>query len=349
MKMTTDHDVGVTGRNACTYMRSGMRPLSPSFSYREATEAMIEPISPKSANRRSLGLDENTYNFLIGKSFESTKQIGSCPYCRLGSSVEHECPALPARIDSREQLRDLSTQTQSETNERNLNAHGVITISPGESYCPNQIMVEGWLYKKGSGNDYMGSRGWKARWGRLCMAQRVGDGSNGNNQVPLLLLYWFPTSSTVSTAIMLDSTVVLGKDLEDKTKWNPYRFEVRHASTKENATLSSTRTFAAPKPARDAWVYAISQALLTHAKAKDRYQKQQQLATSNNFITRRNNLPKPHREAPPRLQQQKDHGSSGQSASVSQLEALPPALDVRFAMTKRFNDIHVSKSAATGR
>ena len=92
-------------------------------------------------------------------------------------------------------------------------------------------------------------------------------------RVPMLLLYWFPSSQKVSTAIVLESTVVMNIDLDDKSKWNPYRFEVRHTGAmQENGSMD--RFFAAPPEARDAWVYAISQALLEYAKAKDKARKE---------------------------------------------------------------------------
>eukprot|EP00522_Entomoneis_paludosa_P018081 CAMPEP_0172444536 /NCGR_PEP_ID=MMETSP1065-20121228/4560_1 /TAXON_ID=265537 /ORGANISM="Amphiprora paludosa, Strain CCMP125" /LENGTH=383 /DNA_ID=CAMNT_0013195107 /DNA_START=94 /DNA_END=1245 /DNA_ORIENTATION=+ len=289
-----------------------LRNVSPITCYSEATEAMMEPISPRSAGPRSLGLDKQTYNLLIG-SPQQTEQIGSCPYCRMNNSVEHNCSATPPRMPL-EQGGGISNgqsfqAVKKENGETDPASLGIIATSPGEMYRPQTILAEGWLQKKGSGTDWMGSRGWKARWGRLCMAQLV-DEVTGPDQsttyrvkqqleVPLLLLYWFPASTAVSTAIILDSTVVLGVDLDDKSRWNPFRFEVRHASTKENATLSMTRTFAAPQTARDAWVYAISQALLVYAKAKDQARKKELRGARNARLIMRQNLA---------LQQQQQQG-----------------------------------------
>ena len=152
----------------------------------------------------------------------------------------------------------------------------------GAHYHITKIIVEGWIHKKGTGHDWLGSRGWKARWARLAIGYI--DGYD-NVEVPLLGISWYPTSTNHSTVIVLDSTVVLAVDLPNKDR--PHRLEIRHAKS-SIATLSKkdkhnhhpvsatsteelpmTRTFAAPsRKARDAWVYAMSQALLSYEKDK---------------------------------------------------------------------------------
>jgi len=141
-------------------------------------------------------------------------------------------------------------------------------LAAGVQYHPKRILVEGWLHKKGTGMDWMGNRSWKARWGRLALASVDGY----DIDLPLLLIYWYPSSEVASTAIVLDSAVVLGVDMEDK-EWNAYRFEIRNAATKENASIPVTRTFCCPQKARDSWVYAISEALLEYEKEKAAFRK----------------------------------------------------------------------------
>ena len=152
-------------------------------------------------------------------------------------------------------------------------------LASGLQYHPKRILVEGWLHKKGTGNDWLASRGWKARWTRLVLAKVDGY----DIETPLLLIYWYPSSVQASTVIVLDSTVVLAVDLEDKKRWNSHRFEIRHATTRENTTLPVTRTFSAPKQGRDAWVYAISQALLMHEKQKAKARKSQPSVCDSSF------------------------------------------------------------------
>jgi len=97
--------------------------------------------------------------------------------------------------------------------------------------------------------------------------------------VPLLMIYWFSGSSDPSNVIILDSTVAFPVDLEDKEQWDAYRFDIRNARTVATNT-EVNRTFCAPKKARDAWIYAISQALLVYEKANDKARKAALFASS---------------------------------------------------------------------
>lgn len=79
------------------------------------------------------------------------------------------------------------------------------------------------------------------------------------------MIYWYAETYTPSNVIILDSTVTFPIDMEDKERWDAFRFDIRNAKTV--ATNSSgNRTFCAPKKARDAWIYATSQALLVFEK-----------------------------------------------------------------------------------
>lgn len=92
--------------------------------------------------------------------------------------------------------------------------------------------------------------------------------------VPLLMIYWYQGTSAPSNVIILDSTVAFPIDMDDQMGWDAFRFDIRNARTvASNTTLN--RTFCAPKKARDAWIYAISQALLVYEKANDKARKAQ--------------------------------------------------------------------------
>ena len=95
--------------------------------------------------------------------------------------------------------------------------------------------------------------------------------------VPLLMVYWYATSPTPSTVIVLDSTVVFPVDMEDKLRWDAFRFDIRNAKTvTTNTTID--RVFTAPKKARDSWMYVISQALLMYEKASAKARKESIIA-----------------------------------------------------------------------
>lgn len=91
--------------------------------------------------------------------------------------------------------------------------------------------------------------------------------------IPLLLIYWYRSSSVPSTVILLESTVVLAIDKEDPKQWNACRFEIRHVKQTDNNEVQATRTFTVPKTERDMWVNAISKALLVYEKQKAKARK----------------------------------------------------------------------------
>ena len=43
-------------------------------------------------------------------------------------------------------------------------------LDSGVKYQPRKLVAEGWLHKKGTGNDWLGSRAWKPRWARLVVS-----------------------------------------------------------------------------------------------------------------------------------------------------------------------------------
>jgi hypothetical protein len=193
----------------------------------------------------------------------------SCPCCRQpvenlkAQTLNEPLFCRPGPVLKKEKLGNLLDEELAEDETKEDCLPGV--LAEGVNYYPTRILVEGWLHKKGTGNDWIYSRGWKSRWTRLCWARVDGYATD----VPLLLIYWFPTSDEPSTVILLDHTVVLKVDKEDKSYWNSYRFDVRHIA-KDGKTTPVTRTFSAPPAARDAWAFAISDVLLTFEKEKQR-------------------------------------------------------------------------------
>jgi hypothetical protein len=171
------------------------------------------------------------------------------------------------------------------------------TLAVGIKYYPTSVNVQGWLHKKGTGNDWLGNTSWKARWARMIMAKVDGYSC----EVPLLQLYWHSSAPIPSTVILLESTVVLAMDLSDKDQWDSAQFEIRHAATKENPTISATRIFTAPKHSRNIWVYMISEALFSFKKnmaahkrsvmsTTRRFYRSAPLPMDNNLFT--NNVPR---------------------------------------------------------
>jgi len=44
------------------------------------------------------------------------------------------------------------------------------TLSTGLEYTPTTMLVEGWVHKKGTGNDWLRSTSWKARYAKLVVS-----------------------------------------------------------------------------------------------------------------------------------------------------------------------------------
>ena len=105
--------------------------------------------------------------------------------------------------------------------------------------------------------------------------------------IPLLLTFWDERSSLPSTVIRLDASVVLPVDHLEKN--NPHRFQILHAKSSQQSGASPdsletnhvTRTFAVPRTSRDAWISAISRALLLYEK--DKANSKQILAQNHSF------------------------------------------------------------------
>ena len=88
-------------------------------------------------------------------------------------------------------------------------------------------------------------------------------------ELPILQIFWHPSSSTPSTVIRLDSAVIHPEDLNDKSKWNSFRFRIRHARVSvDEQSVQVARIFSCTKENRDAWCQAISTALLVYEKDK---------------------------------------------------------------------------------
>jgi len=212
--------------------------------------------------------------YVIGPT--NLAELAVCPCCaqcfdEAQPDTLNEPPTTPRLSFSATHSRSKSIFAESDDEIEDEDEDILPGVLPsGVHYNPKKVIVEGWLHKKGTGKDWIGSRSWKARWSRLVLAKVDGY----DYDVPLMLIYWYPTSAQASTVIILDSTVVMPVDQTDKSKWNSYRFEIRHIPKGQSNETLATRTFTAQKESRDAWVYAISQALLSYEKRKDKSRKQ---------------------------------------------------------------------------
>jgi hypothetical protein len=87
------------------------------------------------------------------------------------------CPCCNRpRNEDRETLNELVVTNRSSITESSGSEEADDDVLPGVlargvEYHPKHILVEGWVHKKGTGNDFFGSRSWKPRWARLAVSK----------------------------------------------------------------------------------------------------------------------------------------------------------------------------------
>lgn len=145
-------------------------------------------------------------------------------------------------------------------------------------------LVQGWLYKKGTGDDWAGRRWWKPRWVTLALAE------NATTVVPTPILIShrapgvpYPASVvelTESTVIMAVERTTRGgesggaggprrpdEDAAAWEEWNRHCFQV--VPVGRACPGAAARTFTAPAAERNEWVHANA-ALLEHERRRGR-------------------------------------------------------------------------------
>ena len=93
-------------------------------------------------------------------------ELGGCPCCK--QCIDERQLTLPGnKLDpnkiaahSKSAFDDESVDSDDEE----MLPGGVVE---GLRYYPTQILIEGWVHKKGTGQDWLGSTSWKPRWARL--------------------------------------------------------------------------------------------------------------------------------------------------------------------------------------
>jgi len=153
-----------------------------------------------------------------------------------------------------------------------------------KNYTIAETIVQGWLYKKGTGGDFSGRRWWKPRWVTLALA----ESSDTIVPTPILLSHRAPgvpypaniielTESTVIMAIERthrDTTTTSGGKGGEKQQnhqpeeWNRHCLQIVHTQHQDNETTPKTitRIFTAPTVERNEWVFAMNNALLSYEK-----------------------------------------------------------------------------------
>lgn len=153
----------------------------------------------------------------------------------------------------------------------------LVTGDKIQNYTITETIVQGWLYKKATGDDFSGRRWWKPRWVTLALA----ESPTTLVPTPCLLSHRAPgvpypasiielTPSTVIMAIeRTRSSETENKQLpgtSDREEWNRHCFQIVHAHNQDGESQKTTRIFTAPASERNEWVFVLNNALLAYEK-----------------------------------------------------------------------------------
>ncbi|EJK46642.1 hypothetical protein THAOC_34680 [Thalassiosira oceanica] len=135
-------------------------------------------------------------------------------------------------------------------------------------YAIRKTIAQGWLHKKGSGEDWAKQRWWKPRWMTLALAAKADGKADGSDDVLILLSHRAPgVPYPVGILELTKSTVVMAIEKRPRTEqdtcndaWNRHCFRVIQAGSES----SQTRVFTAPLEDRNEWVFALNRALIEH-------------------------------------------------------------------------------------
>ena len=102
-----------------------------------------------------------------GRVIDARDGTSACPCCNRqideGRQTLDEPPSGSRNM--RRSLMDDALSSDDDDCDENESLPGV--LHSGIEYRPKKILVEGWVHKKGTGNDIFGSRAWKPRYCRL--------------------------------------------------------------------------------------------------------------------------------------------------------------------------------------
>lgn len=118
-----------------------------------------------------------------------------------------------------------------------------------------KVLAEGWLNKKGSGQDFICSRRWKSRWAELAIVKLP----HNKMDVPALLMYWHPSNTIPTSFITLHGADVTSND--DGSEDFKHRFKIltMDSYNEDDARIFSTENN--QKNVRDEWVHVINIAI----------------------------------------------------------------------------------------
>lgn len=113
--------------------------------------------------------DEYEFCGVIGPT--NVEGMIACPCCNRPRNEVRETLNEPIVTIRSSLISDSSSSDEGDDDNHN-DEEDVLpgVLARGIEYHPKRILVEGWVHKKGTGNDFFGSRSWKPRWARLAVS-----------------------------------------------------------------------------------------------------------------------------------------------------------------------------------
>ncbi len=107
----------------------------------------------------------------------SVKGLASCPCCNRNLNVSRQTVG-ETRLQTiyGSLFRDDGSETESCHSFDDMDEEGSMmpgVLSGGTPYVVTKNVVQGWVHKKGTGMDWIGSRAWKPRWAVLSVSEIV--------------------------------------------------------------------------------------------------------------------------------------------------------------------------------
>lgn len=138
------------------------------------------PVLPSSTNPSSFYSANSDTQLHVCENVIECVSNAPCPCCNrpLGSSFDERLTLNePPKSENRLKLPDRTQPSLLKSDEDDNDEDGEFdndllpgTLSCGVEYKPTLILAEGWLHKKGTGKDWLGSTSWKARYVKLVVS-----------------------------------------------------------------------------------------------------------------------------------------------------------------------------------
>ena len=181
----------------------------------------------------------------------------------LQTDGSNENTEFPSMTDLLEAIWPLSPTNSAKIKAKNEFGLTVPKTNGSFDYQVKSSILEGWLYKKGTGNDFFRSKSWKPRWCNLVVGSILGH----QDEIPMLLVSWHP-SMPASTLFILHSRLAIAidrkeDDSEDSEELFCFDIVAPYAKTRSRENRDDiqnlSRSFSGTPKDRNKWVHKINE------------------------------------------------------------------------------------------